>query len=86
MTTIKNALRRVGYQAKKPKTLENVVVEILQQVDRPLRVQVQRAGDYFKARWEGRREFYFGESVEEATARLRSSGPIAKGANKCLKS
>jgi hypothetical protein len=82
MSTVKHALREVGYEVKKPKTLENVVVEIFQEVERDPRLQVQRAGGHYKARWEGQQGFCFGTSVEEATSRLKFAGFRPRQSNK----
>jgi len=39
----------------------------------PGKVQVQRAGDFYKARWPGKKNWVFGQTPDEAKKRLLGS-------------
>ena len=82
MSNIQTALREVGYKPTQPKarpTLGKALRRIFKPLTRDKRnIQVQRAGAFYTARYEGCSDFVFGDCSESAIDRLRS-GVVVKG-------
>jgi len=79
MSTMQQALMEVGFQprlrtlrrAAERERLETVVDEVIAPITKPRKIQVQRAGGHYKARWEGESACCFGSTPESATERLK---------------
>ncbi len=83
MSTMQQALREVGYkpgtrlrtlrklEAKQP-TFQKVIDEVFAPITRPKKVVISKAGDFVRARYEGRRTYVFGYDVRHATSRLKT--------------
>lgn len=87
MSTIQEALQDVGYKpptrrqmrrhninlfaTEERPTIEKIIDRVIDPITRPLKVQVQRAGGYYRARFEGRQISCFGLTPEQATKNLK---------------
>jgi hypothetical protein len=70
---MRTALKGVGIQPRVsvPASLENVIDGLVKPLIKPRKVQVQRAGDFYKARYEGTKDATFGETPSKAAYNLR---------------
>ena len=72
---MQTAFQDVGYKPTKPHIikdqLKTIVDRVFEHTIKPRKMQVQRAGCTYKARYEGRETFVFGKSTTEAVSRLQ---------------
>jgi hypothetical protein len=77
MSAVQQALRGVGLKGHNlvlftpQQRLENNLDGVFEPMTKQRRVQVQRAGGYFKARYQGRSTCCFGYSRKDATKNLK---------------
>lgn len=74
MSMLQQALGDVGYKPTPPKTpisFSKAIDGVMETMTRKPRIQVQRAGSCYKARWAGHPDFCFGVDPEHAVRRLR---------------
>lgn len=74
MSTMKQALKQLGYKGQtkqQPASLEKIIDEAIDPITKPVKIQMQRAGSHYRARFEGRAPNCFGTTPQEAESRLR---------------
>ncbi len=87
MSTMQQALREVGYKPSGVRlrtlrqmtereqasaTLKKTLDEVFAPITRPKKVVISKAGDFVRARYEGRVTYVFGYDVRHATGRLKT--------------